>query len=77
MRIASRGLQTYNASNGDFFAETITRKFFGYQPDFLRQRLVPDPKPRGFQGQLLNVQQGNQFFNISSNDQGIQVTPAQ
>ncbi len=77
-RITSRGgspnsHQTYNASNGGSFAETIIRGFFGYQPDFLGHNLVSNAKPRGFQGQLLNVQQGNQLFSISSTDQGLQV----
>jgi hypothetical protein len=80
VRIAERGArgnpsQTYNASNGGSFAETIIRGFFGYQPDLLGQTLVPDPHPRGFQGQLLNVWQHGSRFNISSTEQGIQTAP--
>ena len=78
-RITSRGggpnsHQTYNASNGGAFAETIIRCFFGYQPDLLGHRLISDSKPRGFEGQLLNVRHGDQLFNIHSTPQGLQVT---
>jgi hypothetical protein len=81
VRITSRGgspnsHQTYNASNGGSFAETIVREFFGYRLDWLGHTLISNPQPRGFHGQLLNVQQGDQLFNIRSTDQGIQVTPA-
>jgi hypothetical protein len=80
VRIAERGSrglpsQTYNASNGGSFAETIIRGFFGYQPDLLKQTLVPDPRPRGFEGQLLEVRQHGQLYSITSNMQGIQVAP--
>jgi len=75
VRIASRGNQTFNASNGGSFAETIIREFFGYQPDFMGGNVIPDSNPRGFPGQLLNVRQGNHLFNISSTSQGIQVEP--
>jgi hypothetical protein len=64
--------QTYNASNGGSFAETIIRGFFGYQPDLLRETLVPDPRPRGFQGQLLNVRHHGGSSNLTSTDQGIE-----
>ena len=80
VRIAERGgqgrpSQTYNASNGGSFAETIIRGFFGYQPDLLRTTLVPDPRPRGFQGQLLNVRQDGRRFNLASAEQGIETAP--
>jgi hypothetical protein len=80
VRIAERGAkgrptQTYNASNGGSFAETIIRGFFGYQPDWLGQTLVPDPRPRGFQGQLLNVWQHGRRFNLASAEQGIEIAP--
>ncbi len=80
VRIAERGAkgrptQTYNASNGGSFAETIIRGFFGYQPDWLGQTLVPDPRPRGFQGQLLNVWQHGHRFKLASTEQGIEVAP--
>jgi hypothetical protein len=79
VRITSRGgspnsHQTYNASNGGAFAETIIRGFFGYQPDLSGSLLASDSKPRGFQGQLLHVRQGRQLFNISSTDHGLQVS---
>ncbi len=81
VRIAERGAggrptQTYNASNGGSFAETIIRGFFGYQPDFLAQTLVPDPRPRGFEGQLLDVRHNDQLFNLVSTTQGIQTARA-
>jgi hypothetical protein len=68
-RITSRGgspnsHQTYNASNGGSFAETIIRGFFGYQPDFLKNGLPVDPRSRGFHGQLLNVREGDRLFNL-------------
>ena len=80
VRIAERGAkgrpsQTYNASNGGSFAETIIRGFFGYQPDLLGQALVPDPRPRGFQGQLLNVWHHGRRFNLASAEQGIETAP--
>lgn len=80
VRIAERGgggrpSQTYNASNGGSFAETIIRGFFGYQPDWLGQTLVPDPRPRGFSGELRNVRRGGILFNLTSDAQGIQIAP--
>jgi hypothetical protein len=70
VRIASRGSQTYNASNGGAFAETIIREFFGYQPDLLSHSLAFDTRTRGFEGQLLNVRQGNRLYTITSGDGG-------
>jgi hypothetical protein len=80
VRIAERGArglpsQTYNASNGGAFAETIIRGFFGYQPDFLTQTLVRDPRPRGFEGRLLNVRQGGRLVNLASSKQGLVTSP--
>ena len=78
VRIAERGgrglpSQTYNASNGGSFAETIIRGFFGYQPDLLKGTLVSDPRPRGFEGQLLNVRQDGRFYTLTSTREGIKV----
>jgi hypothetical protein len=78
VRITSRGggpnsHQTYNASNGGSFAETIIREFFGYQPDLSGHELIPNSKPRGFEGQLLNVRHGNQLLSITSTAQGLRV----
>ncbi len=67
--------QTYNASNGGSFAETILRGFFGFRPDFLNKTIVPDCVPRGFQGKLLNVHVGNRVFDIISGVRGVSVTP--
>lgn len=80
VRIAERGAngrpsQTYNASNGGSFAETIIRGFFGYQPDLLWPTLVPDARPRGFSGQLLNVWHQGRLFDLTSDSQGIKVLP--
>ncbi|MDE3059310.1 MAG: hypothetical protein KGJ59_15280, partial [Bacteroidota bacterium] len=66
--------QTYNASNGGGFAETIIREFFGYKPDFLTDKIISDKQPRGFNGELLNVQQGDHFYNISSTSQGLKLS---
>ncbi len=68
--------QAYNASNGGGFAETIIREFFGYYPDFLTHTLVPDKRPRGFKGELLDVQNGENTYNIVSTGGGIQIVPA-
>lgn len=68
--------QPYNASNGVSFVEAILRGFFGYRPDFLNKITVPDPAPRGFLGELLNVRQGNRVLDISSTANGIEVSPA-
>jgi hypothetical protein len=76
VRIASRGSQTYNASNGGAFAETILRDFFSYQPDLLTHGLISDTGARGFQGQLLNVRQGDRLYTIRSTNGGIKVTPS-
>jgi hypothetical protein len=76
VRIAHRGSQTYNASNGGAFAETILRDFFGYQPDLLTHDLISDVGARGFQGQLLNVRQGDRLYTIRSTNGGIKVTPS-
>jgi hypothetical protein len=79
VRIAERGAkgnpsQTYNASNGGSFAESIIRGFFGYQPDLLTGKLVLDTRPRGFKGELLNVWNSRRLYRIASTPQGIQVT---
>ncbi len=79
VRIAERGAtgnpsQTYNASNGGSFAETIIRGFFGYQPDLLAPGLVPDARPRGFVGELLNARQGGRLYRLASTPHGIEVT---
>jgi hypothetical protein len=81
VRIAERGArgnpsQTYNASNGGAFAETIIRGFFGYQPDMVRQILVSDPRPRNFQGKLLNVWNHGRLSNLTSTERGVESEPA-
>jgi hypothetical protein len=74
-RITSRGgspnsHQTYNASNGGSFAETIIRGLFSYQPDFLWNTnsmwnsLPADSRPRDFHGQLLNVRLDGHLLNL-------------
>jgi hypothetical protein len=67
-RITSRGgnpnSQTYNASNGGSFAETIIRGLFGYQPDFLQTALPPDSRPHDFHGELLNVRHDGRLLNL-------------
>jgi hypothetical protein len=78
VKIAERGSgglpsQTYNASNGGGFAETIIREFFGYQPNFLTDSLIHNNQPRGFKGELLNVRQDGHLYNIISNDKGISI----
>ena len=66
--------QTYTESAGGGFAETIIRGLFGYQPDFVTGKVVSDFRPRGFDGQLLNVRQDGKFYNItSSSDDGLTV----
>lgn len=79
VRIAERGArgnpsQTYNASNGGSFAETIIRGFFGYRPDLLTANLVPDARPRGFEGELLNVRRRGRLYRLASTPQGVKVT---
>ena len=76
VRIAERGSngrpsQTFNASNGGSFAEAVIRGFFGYQPDLLKHTLVPDPRPRGFEGRLIGVRQDGHEYTISSTAQGM------
>ena len=68
-RITSRGgspnsHQTYNASNGGSFAETVIRGLFDYQPDFLQSSLPTDKRPNDFHGQLLNVRLDSQLLNL-------------
>ncbi len=64
--------QTYNASNGGGFAETIIREFFGYQPDFLSHEFLHDKtQPRGFTGDLFNVPQDGHLYNIKSYVKGL------
>jgi hypothetical protein len=74
VRIASRGQQTYNASNGASFVETILREFFGYQPDWLTRSPISDSRPRGFQGNLLNLCQDREMFDLNCGSQGIKIT---
>jgi len=71
VRIAFRGLQTYYVSSGASFADTVIRDFFGYQPDFLSRSVIPNPGPRGFQGQLLNLRHFNALLEINSAAEGI------
>ncbi len=68
--------QTYNASNGGSFAETILRGFFGFRPDFLDGTVIPDRAPRQFYGKLLNVHVGSRLFDIVSGAQGVAAVPA-
>jgi len=73
-RITSRGgspnSQTYNASNGGSFAETIIRGLFGYQPDFLWKTnrlwngLPVGSGPSRFRGELINVRHEGQLENL-------------
>ena len=64
--------QTYNASNGGGFAETIIREFFGFQPDFLTGKLLHNKNySRGFYGELLNVKQDGHQYDITSSDKGM------
>ncbi|HEV2318221.1 MAG TPA: hypothetical protein VGV18_00615, partial [Verrucomicrobiae bacterium] len=56
--------QTYNASNGGSFAETIIRGLFGYQPDFLRKGLPAENRPRDFHGELLNVRLDGRLIHL-------------
>ncbi len=64
--------QTYNASNGGGFAETIIREFFGYQPDFLTGKLIHDKNDsRGFNGELFNVRLVGKNYNIKSFVKGL------
>ncbi len=82
VRINERGnaglpTQTYNASNGGGFTETIIREFFGFKPDFIRGTVVPDTRPRGFRGELLNVQGDHRLLTVHSSDEGLHVEPAQ
>ena len=69
-RITSRGgspnsHQTYNASNGGSFAETVIRGFF-YQPDFLWKMngTAVFPVDVGLHGQLLNVWHNGHLENL-------------
>ena len=74
--ITSRGDQTWNASNGGSFAETVIREFFGYQPDFLQETSMPlDAHSHGFRGELENVREGNRVFDIVSDENGIKAVP--
>lgn len=68
--------QTYNASNGGSFAESIIRGFFGFRPDFLDGTIVPDRTARGFLGRLLNVHVDNRMLDIVSGAKGIAVVQA-
>jgi len=67
VRIATRGMQTYNASNGSSFMEAVICGFFGYQPDFLKPKLTLSSARRGFEGSLLNIHQGGHQWNIHIN----------
>jgi len=69
------GPQTYNASNGGSFMETIIRGFFGYEPDFLQKTPVTDRRPHGFSGQLINVRAGHSFLKVISDKRGLRQIP--
>ncbi len=71
VRIASRGYQTYNASNGGAFADTIIRDFFGVQPFDGRCLLLDRKTLRGFAGRLLNVPCGGRPYDIISDNHGV------
>ncbi|HEY1787631.1 MAG TPA: hypothetical protein VGJ73_05720 [Verrucomicrobiae bacterium] len=68
-RITSRGgspnsHQTYNASNGGSFAETVIRGLFSYQPDLLENKVPADTRPHDFHGQLLNVRHNGHLMKL-------------
>jgi hypothetical protein len=72
--VIAPGPQTYNASNGGSFAETIIRNFFGFAPELLSDTLVPHPQPpRGFTGRLIGVRRGGREFDLSSTPRGIEI----
>jgi len=77
VRIAERGSgglpsQTYNASNGGGFAESIIREFFGYQPDLMTNSLLHDEKTfRGFYGELIDVRKDGHLYDIKSARNGL------
>lgn len=75
--VISPGPQTYNASNGGSFAETIIREFFGFQPDLLHPGIfLAHPRPaRGFSGRLLGVEYGGRTLDFRSTAGGVEVTP--
>jgi len=73
VRIARRGDQDYYVSSGASFAETIIREFFGYQPDWVTHAIVVNRKPRGFEGQLLNLAQAGHQIDISSTRHGLEI----
>jgi hypothetical protein len=80
-RITSRGgnpnsHQTYTESAGGAFAETIIRGFFGYQPDFVDNKMIFDNRPRGFEGELFNVRQDGRLYDITSGKKGIEIVAA-
>ncbi len=73
VRIALRGDQTYNASCGGSFGETIVRSLFGYQPDLLSDTRVPDARPREFSGTLFGIRYRNRHFQIVSDAHGLHI----
>jgi hypothetical protein len=75
-RIASRGYQAYNASNGASFAETIICNLFGYAPTLADANPVvtfSDAKNRGFSGELLNVRFRGALYNLKVDASGRQM----
>lgn len=65
--------QTYNASNGGGFAETIIKYFFGFKPNITGNSALRDPEARGFSGELLNVRLDGKLCNIRSTEKGLVV----
>lgn len=74
VRIAERDCVCREASCGGSFANAVITSFFGYRPEFERDKLLFSPEtPRSFQGQLYHVRHKDKLYTISSTGEGLSI----
>ncbi len=77
VRVALRGGSMKECVSGVAFSDVVLSTFFGFNPSLDGKALVADPKtPRPFQGTLTGVRWGNQLYQLSADQSGVQIQSA-
>jgi hypothetical protein len=76
VRIALHGSNMKECISGVAFADVVIGTFFGYDPSVDGKTILRgEQSPRPFAGQLENVRQGNTWYTISADRNGIRSNP--
>ena len=74
VRVALRGGCMKECVSGVAFSDVVISTFFGFTPSLDGKTLVADPKtPRPFQGTLTGVRWGNQLYQLTAGQSGVQI----